>query len=133
MVANGVMVDDYSTLVSTNLWLSDTKVFNFVQRELSSSSLVRIQIMCSTWSDSKSQCNSLWFGKADIVSRYVGSTIIDIVYGMDGEKNDYMVSVAEELMSIITVVLSPGKFLVDLLPLRASCTFSPVNLYLHYS
>lgn len=39
---------------------------------------------------------------------------------MNGDQNNYMVSVAEELMNIFSLVLTPGRFLVDVIPARES-------------
>lgn len=45
-------------------------------------------------------------------------TIIDVVYGMEGDKNQDMLTIAEELLTILGLVLIPGSYLVESLPAR---------------
>lgn len=50
--------------------------------------------------------------------RHVGSTIIDVVYGIDSERKDYFISLADEAVRLFGQAAVPGAFLVDLIPAR---------------
>lgn len=52
--------------------------------------------------------------------RHVGYAILDIAYGIDNEKRDYLVQLAEEVMAMFAMASEPGRFLVDVIPARES-------------
>ena len=50
--------------------------------------------------------------------RHVGSTIIDVVYGIDSENNNYFINIADEAVRLFSLAVTPGAFMVDLIPAR---------------
>ena len=52
------------------------------------------------------------------LTRNVGSTIIDMVYGIDSDRNEYFIHIADEAMDLFGLAVVPGTYLVDLIPAR---------------
>jgi len=53
--------------------------------------------------------------------RHVGSTIVDVVYGIENEGKDYLITIADETLRLFGQATVPGTFMVDLIPARKHC------------
>jgi len=76
--------------------------------------------------------SALWSAERNLIfgRSVVGFTIMDVVYGIQvtGSDDSY-ITIAEEVVYFFGLALLPGRFLVDMLPLRASRSlWLPVSL-----
>lgn len=72
---------------------------------------------------------TMWVSEAHEVGRHVGYNILDVAYGIDNDKKDYLLELAEEVMHMFGLSCEPGQFFVDEIPFCESALLFIKHLF----